>query len=299
MDKGVFTYLSKFQFILDVINSFSMCSLIIFYFYQILTSKEKKTKYIKIIPKKKNYNIILLIVCCILFHFNNLWLQNFNKKNKIFKEIYYAGVFLLIDSIFFKKNILSHHILSNMIMIIISLIIYFFYFYRFFNSIIYFFSIVLESCCYSFHYLIIYHLNSTYFINVFLMGSIIGASELIYNIIVNQDKIKIVYSFPFLIFAFIIKFFYHFLYFLIIYKISPIHAFLCYSISSTLFSFMFINGEIFYISLGFILIISFMIYLEIVEIQCFGLNKNIKNKIIERSNREAMILLKDLRVNNI
>ncbi len=262
--------------------------------------KRKKNKIFKNYTKKKNYNIILLIVCCILFHFNNLWLQNFNKKNKTFKEIYYAGVFLLIDSIFFKKNILSHHILSNMIMIIISLIIYFFYFYRFFNSIIYFFSIILESYCYSFHYLLIYYLNSSYFINVFLMGSIIGASELIYNMIVNQVKNnKITNGYPFLIFIFIIKFFYHFLYFLIIYKISPIHAFLCYSISSTLFSFMFINGEIFYISLGFILIISFMIYLEIVEIQCFGLNKNIKNKIIERSNREAMILLKDLRVNNI
>ena len=53
MDKGVFAFMSKFQFIHDVINSFSMCSLIIFYFYQILTSKEKKTKYLKIIPKKK------------------------------------------------------------------------------------------------------------------------------------------------------------------------------------------------------------------------------------------------------
>ena len=45
IDKGMFMYLSKFQFILDVINSFSMCSLIIFYFYQIFTSKENNTKY--------------------------------------------------------------------------------------------------------------------------------------------------------------------------------------------------------------------------------------------------------------
>ena len=210
--------------------------------------------------------------------------------------------FLLIDSIFFKKNIFSHHILSNMIMIIISLIIYFFYFYRFFNSIIYFFSIILESYCYSFQYLIIYYLNSHYFINVFLMGSIIGTSELIYNIIVffvNQDKIKTINNFPFLMFIFIIKFFYHFLFFLIVYKISPIHAFLCYSISSMIFNFIFENRQIFYILLGFFLILSIMIYLEIIEIQCFGLNKNIKNKIIERSNKEAIILLKDLKDNNI
>ncbi len=184
-------------------------------------------------------------------------------------------------------------------MIIIFLIIYFFYSYHFFNSLIFFFSIILESYCYSFHYLLIYYLNSTYFLNVFLMGSIIGASELIYNMIVNQDKNnKITNGYPFLIFIFIIKFFYHFLYFLIIYKISPIHVFFCYSISSVLFSFMFVNGKTYYRLLGFFLILSFMIYLEIIEIQCFGLNKNIKNKIVERSNREAMILLKDLRVNN-
>ena len=143
IDKGMFMYLSKFQFILDVINSFSMCSLIIFYFYQIFTSKENNTKYKIILSKKNIYNIILLITCCILFNFNNLWLLNLNQKNKQFKEFYYAGVFLLIDSIFFKKNIFSHHILSNMIMIIIFLIIYFFYSYHFFNSLIFFFSIIL------------------------------------------------------------------------------------------------------------------------------------------------------------
>ena len=35
-----------------------------------------------------------------------------------------------------------------------------------------------------------------------------------------------------------------------------------------------------------------MIYLEIIVIQCFGLNKNIKYKIIERNNQESKKLLK-------
>ena len=298
MDKGVFAFMSKSQLIIDIINNFSMCCLIIFYFYQILYSREKNTKNKTII----SYNIILLIACCILFDLNHLWLLKFNKKNQSLKEIFFVVIFLLIDIIVFNKNIYSHHILSNMIMIIISLIMYIFYSKHLLNFIISFYFIILESYCYSFQYLIIYYLNSHYFINVFLMGSIIGTSELIYNIIVffvNQDKIKTINNFPFLMFIFIIKFFYHFLFFLIVYKISPIHAFLCYSISSMIFNFIFENRQIFYILLGFFLILSIMIYLEIIEIQCFGLNKNIKNKIIERSNKEAIILLKDLKDNNI
>ena len=297
IDKGVLKFISKTQLIIDIINNFSMCCLIIFYFYQILYSREKNTKNKTII----SYNIILLIACCILFDLNHLWLLKFNQNNKSLKEIFFVVIFLLIDIIVFNKNIYSHHILSNMIMIIISLIMYIFYSKHLLNFIISLYFIILESYCYSFQYLLIYYLNSHYFINVFLMGSIIGTSELIYNIIVfvTQDEKKIIYTFPFLMFIFIIKFFYHFLFFLIIYKISPIHAFLCYSISSMMFNFIFEKREIFYISLGFFLILSIMIYLEIIEIQCFGLIKNIKNKIIERSNKEAIILLKDLRVNNI
>ena len=297
IDKGVLKFISKTQLIIDIINNFSMCCLIIFYFYQILYSREKNTKNKTII----SYNIILLIACCILFDLNHLRLLKFNQNNKSLKEIFFVVIFLLIDIIVFNKNIYSHHILSNMIMIIISLIMYIFYSKHLLNFIISFYFIILESYCYSFQYLIIYYLNSHYFINVFLMGSIIGTSELIYNIIVfvTQDEKKIIYTFPFLMFIFIIKFFYHFLFFLIVYKISPIHAFLCYSISSMMFNFIFEKREIFYISLGFFLILSIMIYLEIIEIQCFGLIKNIKNKIIERSNKEAIILLKDLRVNNI
>jgi hypothetical protein len=55
---------------------------------------------------------------------------------------------------------------------------------------------------------------------------------------------------------------------------------------------MFINDLPNYQILFFIF--SFMIYLEIIEIQCFGLNKNIKNNIIERSNQEIIILLQDI-----
>ena len=292
MSQGVLEFMLKTKFIIEIINSLSMCLLFIFYLYQSFTLKEKN---IQIFNSKQNLcNKFLLITCCIIYHLNNLHLVNFN-KNKYYEDIFYAGTFLLTDLLFFKKNIYSHHILSNIIMIITIFSLIYLNLYKI-NSIITLYYIILESFCYGFKYLIIYYLCSNYFINIYLIGSLMGLSELIYNIIyykMNEEEIKIINNLPFLIFIFIIKFFYNFLYFLIIYNLSPIHAFLCYSLSSVIFSFIFVSREIFYILLGCFLIFSYLIYLEIIEIQCFGLNKNIKNKIIKRSNIELRILLAD------
>ena len=107
-----------------------------------------------------------------------------------------------------------------------------------------------------------------------------GLSELIYNIIyykINKKEKKSINNLPFLIFIFIIKFFYNFLYFFIIYKLSPIHAFLYYSISSVIFSFNFMSREIFYILLDFFCVLIFNIF---------------------RNNRNSMFWIKILKFNS-
>ena len=287
--QGLLYFLSKFQFIISIIDSLSMCSLIIFYLYEIIIFKKKNKNENQIFISKKN-SCNILIISYIIFNLNNLYLFKFTKKLKEHKDIFNINIFLLIDLVFFKKYIYSHYILSNVIVIILS-ILYFFNSLEIFNSIINVFGIILESYCYCFQYFIIHYLNKNYFINIYLMGSIIGLSELIYYLSL-RDKESQNLSFPFLLFVFIFKFFYHFLFFLIIYKIDTIHAFISYSLSSVLFKSMFINDLPNYQILFFIF--SFMIYLEIIEIQCFGLNKNIKNNIIERSNQEIIILLQDI-----
>ena len=59
--QGLLYFLSKFQFIISIIDSLSMCSLIIFYLYEIIIFKKKNKNENQIFISKKNSCNILII----------------------------------------------------------------------------------------------------------------------------------------------------------------------------------------------------------------------------------------------
>ena len=258
-------------------ESFSKILLITFYFYQIIRyRKENQELFIK---NKMNNTKFLFIFFSIIYFTIFLYLEYFNLND--LNGINFENLsILLVDLIFFKKQIYSHHILSILLAIIPFLI--FFISYNIYKSLNIFFIFIIKNYCQSFSLLLIKYINTIYFTNIYLLGSLIGLFSFIFQFIYfNILEIKrelIVY----LIICFILDI----LFYYIILKLDAIHSILCYQLS-----FFFINilskkslfNKIEFIIIIFFEIISCFIYVEIIELNCFGLNKNIKDNISLRS----------------
>ena len=131
-------------------------------------------------------------------------------------------------------------------------------------------------------------MNTNYFINIYLLGSIDGIINLIVKIIfhvINSNKIIDLDLTPIfiLIFSFIVAFFYHFINYKIIFELNPFYFYIFDDIS--FFIFTLINKLLSFdlIPLSLILISS-LIYIEIIELNFCGLNYNIKKNIMNRAN---------------
>ena len=283
-------------------------SLIFFYIIENKLSKNEN-------ENEKNYNIsskfrlsskliiyiiIELILICIsqyipICHYitqydSNNYQINAKQDNNIFL------FFFLFDFILLKKNFYSHHILSIIINSIIPIFLFissignkeflinFTYFLRYYVIALFYFLIKL--------------MNNEYFINIYLFGFFSGLIKIIFYFIdsshkqyINEIKNQIL----FLIFNYLIYVFHYFFKYKIIFKFEPIHSFLCIFIGEFFIPIIRLNftSKLLYYGLS---IISGLIYLEIIELNFLGLNKNLKKNIDQRGIKEINYILRETSV---
>ena len=288
-----------------LIDAFSKFLLIIFYIIEKKKSKINKdiykkgrffTKSIENKKLKKIHSIIkkILILCSNIFDIISLYLKD---KCKLINYTKCTDVilFILIDIICFKTTFYSHQIISIDILIILLIILVIMNLNKFIN--IQSFILILLSYGYGFSRLTIQFINIRYFISIYLLGSFVGIFQSIFHTIniffILQKTIIIDYNkLLFMILYLIICLLINYLYFYIILILSPIHSLICYNFSYIINDL--IKKNEFFIDiflLEIIPLISTLIYLEIIEFNFCGLDKNLKKniekRVLENEKRES------------
>ena len=170
-------------------ESFSKILLIIFYFYQIIRYRKENKELLN--KNKMNQRKIIFILLSIIYYIIYLFLEN-NYLNILYEDIHLDNLsILLVDLIFFKKQIYSHHILS-IILTIISFSILFIT-YDLYKSLNIFFIFILKNYCESFSILLIKYINTIYFTNIYLLGNLIGLFSFLFQFFFYKinDSIKL------------------------------------------------------------------------------------------------------------
>ena len=214
---------------------FSETFVIIFYFIEKCLSKNlTETPNIKY--NNLSLEIIILIISCLIFKgvFDyEIDFRLFSDKYQFLEENAMIILFLfLLNSIIFKKNLYNHHFIS--IIIVILLII----FIRLNSKIkVYYIMFILKYYSFSFNLLLIKYINTKYFVNIYLLGSIIGLSTVIQEIIMYYEyDIDFSFSFHFFIYFFLYlsK---NFLKYKIISNLDSLHYFITFYIIQSIFDF--------------------------------------------------------------
>ena len=232
----------------------------------------------QIINRKININHILLIIIIIIFYLINVHLELLNLNN------FYLEIISIqfIDLVFFQKQFYSHHILA-FILIIFSLPFIIINDYNNIKSIYVIILIIIKNYSENFSILLIKYVNTIYFTNIYLLGSLIGLFSSIYQLI----QMRFIFDFKsYLIIYLIICFLANIMFFYIILKLGAIHATICYHISNVIV--YFVSNALKISTLQFCLFIfleifSTLIYLEIIELNFCRFDKNLKKNIISRS----------------
>ena len=270
-----------------LIQSLSQICLIFFYLYE--------KKILKNEQYKKEYKSAILVFIYLIFIQIFLYINHFLNKYQLQDNDYsfYDITFIILIEIFvFKTKKYIHHIIACVINIIILLI---YVIYKFNKLFLY---QIIKCYCNSFSTLLIEYLNLNYFINIFLLGFIKGIMELIFsiflmfyyeNFILNKVDIKLI------IFIFLINFLFYFLYYKTILKLGSVYTFLCFYTSSLIIYLARIPKIFIEIILFTIVTISNCIYLEIIELNFWGLNKYYKKKIYERAIKDTNNMIKSVR----
>ena len=163
--------------------------------------------------------------------------------------------------------------------------------YSLYKSLLIILYALLGEYCYAFFSLLIKYINTTYFINIYLLLSIIGILNICIQLpsFINSSDIKIQSIYLFYILIMIIFSYFHFT---IIKNLGPIHSTIIDTISHCIIKLYFYHSlhynDIIYL---FLCLFSLLIYLEIIELNFCGLNENIKTEIEEREKTETNILL--------
>ena len=297
----------------ELIEYVSMICLIIFYIFEKnilwkISNKQKKENVeknirptVKIMNKNKKkikiyikhyIKITFLFTFSLIFTFIFIYNVELNESISIL-EYHNLLILLLmiIQSLFFNKYFYSHQFLS---IIIIIFIFFTLLIQKYIQSQLKysFILLILGVYSYSFSFHLIKYINTEYYINIYLLGCFNGIFLLIQYLI---QKEPIFFKFDFFdifinILYFIIQLIHNFLFYTIINKFGPIHSWMSYFISMFLLEIIFYNNFYDYLSIGFgiLLIISCLIYLEILELNFFNLNKNIRKKIKIRAEEEMI-----------
>ena len=272
------------------LRSLSFLFLVFFYLWEKILSKKDNKKEKSTINNNYLIKRIILIISYLMFYVIYNYISNLRINEFIITEHFNILFFLfvLIELIFFKKYIYSHHIISIIITFII--VIYYRWMKDFKST--YFF--ILQYYCRCFSFLLIKYISTKYFINIYLLGSLIGIPGLIQFYRSSFFK-KIKENILFYVLLFILFVFHNFIYCVVIFKIGVIVAIIPNSISSFIIQIIIGNFKIYEIVLFVLFFISCLIYLEILELKFWGLNKNITKNIIERGKDEINI---DLRMSD-
>ena len=179
--------------------------------------------------------------------------------------------------VFFKNEINSHHILS---IIIISFICLLKIIYNL-NNLIYLFIYLLNSYSYSFSISLMNYINKKYFINIYLLGSLLGLFtffyEIIYIILKNDYNFKMSHNYILYFICYIyFIIFYYFLYYCV-FKFGSFFSLVCYSLPISILEDGY-NGNLNLILSGVNLFFCF-VYLEVIELNFWGINQNLKANI--------------------
>ena len=236
--------------------------------------------------------VILLTISSILFYdiysFDFIILKY--NMNMIEEYTLIILFLIIIELLFFKKNVYSHHIL--VIIVIVIFIIYYRIQKKFLLSNFFLF---VQIYAYSFSFLLIKYINTNYFINIYLLGTLFGLSTLIYYSfkkpmfflsVFHMENIFITFSFFFVL---VIN---HFLYYKTISILSPIYT-LITDYLSILIYFKMTDLNKFEILFSILTIITCLVYLEIIELNFCGLNLNIRKNIEKRADNEINCEIND------
>ena len=287
----LFIVLKKFLHNMIILINILECSQIFLYIVAIYNKYQINKSSDSIInerKKAKQFEVFLLLIFLITLSLIHLYLYQFIEQFLYldYQEFLYSSMIILIDGIFFKTQIYSHQIFSFILLIFGMIILFIKRDINCFSFII----LILDSYCYSFYNLLIYYINKIYFIDVFALGSLIGFSNLLQILIYFKDLGLIVEFYKIFILLFIIDFIFFFFFYKLVSKFGPIIALYSYNISCFIFLGIFLDLEI------ILMLISYfagLIYLEIIEINICGLNKNIKINISERAKIDINIMLQD------
>ena len=154
---------------------------------------------------------------------------------------------------------------------------------------------MISNFCYSFSILLIKYINYTYFLSIFLLGSMLGliefTMELSNMLIKNCNLIQEYNSIDNKLWIFILFFAHlsiHFMFHYLIMKFNPIHSYISSSFAYTIYNLIinFKNQNIFELILDLIMLFACMVYLEILELNCCSMNYNLKKTIHNRAIKE-------------
>ena len=281
--------------IYDLLNYLAFSSLFIFYFRDKKVSiKNKRKKGIKAknFSKNKIIFILLSMIFLIIYNFLNIF---FNlKKQNVYKIRKIMQMFFLFlnNSLFFKKTIYIHHNFSIFIIFIIIIAQIIKLKLQVVHQII---SNMISNFCYAFSILLIKYINYTYFLSIFLLGSMLGliefTMELSNMLIKNCNLIQEYNSIDNKLWIFILFFAHlsiHFMFHYLIMKFNPIHSYISSSFAYTIYNLIinFKNQNIFELILDLIMLFACMVYLEILELNCCSMNYNLKKTIHNRAIKE-------------
>ena len=267
----------------------SLSLLFLFFFYLWEKNLSKKDNIEEKSTINHNYLIkrIILIITCLMFYVIYNYISNLRNNDFFIIEYFNMQFFLfvLIELIFFKKYIYSHHIISIIIPFIILI------YYRWMKDIKSTYFFILQCYCNCFCFLLIKYISTKYFINIYLLGSLIGIPGLIqfYRSSFFKDikENRLICVLLFILFVF-----HNYIYCLVIFKIGVIVAIIPNSIVSFITEIIKGKLPISEIMLIVLFFISCLIYLEILELKFWGLNKNITKNIVKRGKDEININLR-------
>ena len=283
-------YIENVKLIKDLkllFNNLSKFCLIICYFIEKRISKSNIQ-----IKEKFSIKLMLLFICMFIFEGIAFRIKLTLKKSDIEELNLLLQIisYLCIERIIFKNPIYSHHLLSIIICQLVLILILIQYLLD--QSLLIILYALLREYCYPFVFLLMKYINTTYFINIYLLASIIGILNICFESFINSSDVKIqsIYLFYYL-FYILIMIIYYYCHCNVIKNLGPIHSAIIDTISyciSKLFYHSLHYNDIIYL---FLCLFSLLIYLEIIELNFCRLNKNIKIEIEKRGKIETNILL--------
>ena len=270
------------------IEPFSQIVMIFLYLYQKKSSKvimsksnHRTFKLSKNNLKKQYFKKIILILCSNIFFLFTIYLKKFHLENIHSHTI----IIFLVDLLFFQKQIYSHQSLSIILNLFSYIIILFINPSSIYELWYNFLLLIIHIYCDSFSILLIKYINLVYFTSIYLLAFLIGLFSFSFQLILINftfDEIE-KQQYSLIIVYFIICLIFNLLYYVIVLKLEPIHSKISIQICYVFNRYIMEEKKKTKSKFELLKIIAGLIYLEIIEFNFWGLNKNLKQNIFLRS----------------